>query len=133
MLMSARRNVLAQRLSTPEVVATPEPLLRTLLGDALRRERQRQRRTLRDVSGAARVSLGYLSEIERGQKEASSELLAAICASLQLRVLDVLSTVLVADGAPVHRLETVSSALLEAAAPLQIRPAGAPDLVNRAA
>jgi XRE family transcriptional regulator, stress-response regulator len=57
-------------------------LLRHLLGDALRRLRQRQGRTLREVSAAARVSLGYLSEVERGQKEASSELLAAICSAL---------------------------------------------------
>jgi transcriptional regulator with XRE-family HTH domain len=57
-------------------------LLRHLLGDALRRLRLRQGRTLREVSGAARVSLGYLSEVERGQKEASSELLAAICSAL---------------------------------------------------
>jgi transcriptional regulator with XRE-family HTH domain len=53
-----------------------------LLGDALRRLRQRQGRTLREVSASARVSLGYLSEVERGQKEASSELLAAICGAL---------------------------------------------------
>ena len=58
-------------------------LLRHLLGDALRRLRQRQGRTLREVSAAARVSLGYLSEVERGQKEASSELLAAICGALE--------------------------------------------------
>jgi transcriptional regulator with XRE-family HTH domain len=57
-------------------------LLRHLVGDALRRLRLRQGRTLREVSAAARVSLGYLSEVERGQKEASSELLAAICAAL---------------------------------------------------
>ena len=57
-------------------------LLRHLLGDALRRLRLRQGRTLREVSAAARVSLGYLSEVERGQKEASSELLAAICSAL---------------------------------------------------
>jgi transcriptional regulator with XRE-family HTH domain len=57
-------------------------LLRHLLGDALRRLRQRQGRTLREVSADARVSLGYLSEVERGQKEASSELLAAICSAL---------------------------------------------------
>jgi XRE family transcriptional regulator, stress-response regulator len=58
-------------------------LLRHLLGDALRRLRLRQGRTLREVSAAARVSLGYLSEVERGQKEASSELLAAICGALE--------------------------------------------------
>src|SRR5215472_3901881 len=57
-------------------------LLRHLLGDALRRLRLRQGRTLREVSASARVSLGYLSEVERGQKEASSELLAAICGAL---------------------------------------------------
>jgi transcriptional regulator with XRE-family HTH domain len=57
-------------------------LLRHLLGDALRRLRMRQGRTLREVSASARVSLGYLSEVERGQKEASSELLAAICSAL---------------------------------------------------
>src|SRR5262249_43919191 len=57
-------------------------LLRHLLGDALRRLRLRQGRTLREVSAAARVSLGYLSEVERGQKKTSSELLASICGAL---------------------------------------------------
>lgn len=57
-------------------------LLRQLLGDVLRRLRVRQGRTLREVSASARVSLGYLSEVERGRKEASSELLSAICAAL---------------------------------------------------
>ena len=59
-------------------------LLRQLLGDVLRRLRIRQGRTLREVSASARVSLGYLSEVERGRKEASSELLAAICAALDM-------------------------------------------------
>jgi len=59
-------------------------LLRRLLGDVLRRQRQRQGRTLREVSAAARVSLGYLSEVERGQKEASSELLSSICGALDV-------------------------------------------------
>ncbi len=68
-------------------------LLRSLLGDVLRQRRLRQGRTLRDVSGAARVSLGYISEIERGQKEASSELLAAICAALDVPLSEVLSEV----------------------------------------
>jgi transcriptional regulator with XRE-family HTH domain len=58
-------------------------LLRHLLGDVLRRLRLRQGRTLREVSASARVSLGYLSEVERGQKEASSELLSAICEALE--------------------------------------------------
>jgi transcriptional regulator with XRE-family HTH domain len=59
-------------------------LLRRLLGDELRRQRLRQERTLREVSSAARVSLGYLSEVERGQKEASSELLSSICTALEV-------------------------------------------------
>jgi transcriptional regulator with XRE-family HTH domain len=65
-------------------------LLRRVLGDALRARRQAQHRTLREVSGAANVSLGYLSEVERGQKEASSELLAAICEALGSQLSDVL-------------------------------------------
>jgi transcriptional regulator with XRE-family HTH domain len=68
-------------------------LLRTQLGTSLRGHRLRQRRTLRDVSGAARVSLGYLSEVERGQKEASSELLASICEALDLELADLLAEV----------------------------------------
>ena len=68
-------------------------VLRTLLGEELRETRLRQRRTLREVSGAARVSLGYLSEVERGQKEASSELLASICRALGVRLSDVLREV----------------------------------------
>jgi transcriptional regulator with XRE-family HTH domain len=62
----------------------PMILFRRLLGDVLREHRRSQGRTLRDVSAEARVSLGYVSEIERGQKEASSECLAAICAALNL-------------------------------------------------
>jgi transcriptional regulator with XRE-family HTH domain len=57
-------------------------LLRKVIGDALRARRLAQGRTLREVSSAANVSLGYLSEIERGHKEASSELLASICDAL---------------------------------------------------
>jgi len=53
-------------------------LLREVIGDVLRRARTSQGRTLREVSDSARVSLGYLSEVERGRKEASSELLSAI-------------------------------------------------------
>ena len=59
-------------------------LLREVLGDVLRRARTKQGRTLRQVSDSARVSLGYLSEVERGRKEASSELLSAICDALDV-------------------------------------------------
>jgi XRE family transcriptional regulator, stress-response regulator len=68
-------------------------LLRRVIGDALRARRQAQHRTLREVSTAANVSLGYLSEIERGQKEASSELLAAICEALGAALSEVLRDV----------------------------------------
>ncbi|EWM65320.1 MULTISPECIES: helix-turn-helix domain-containing protein [Micromonospora] len=68
-------------------------LLRRVIGDALRTRRQGQHRTLREVSSAANVSLGYLSEIERGQKEPSSELLAAICDALGARLSELLREV----------------------------------------
>ncbi|MGW3889515.1 helix-turn-helix domain-containing protein [Micromonospora chokoriensis] len=68
-------------------------LLRRVIGDALRARRQGQQRTLREVSTAANVSLGYLSEIERGHKEPSSELLAAICDALGARLSELLREV----------------------------------------
>lgn len=68
-------------------------LLRRVIGDALRTRRQAQHRTLREVSTAANVSLGYLSEIERGQKEASSELLSAVCDALGTPLSEVLHEV----------------------------------------
>ncbi len=68
-------------------------LLRNALGETLRDARNSQNRTLREVSTAANVSLGYLSEVERGRKEASSELLASICDALDLQMSDVLDTV----------------------------------------
>jgi transcriptional regulator with XRE-family HTH domain len=69
------------------------PLLRTIVGDVLRRIRLEQRRTLADVARAARVSMPYLSELERGRKEASSEVLAAICAALRIDLSDLLTEV----------------------------------------
>ena len=66
-------------------------LLREVIGDVLRRARTEQGRTLREVSDSARVSLGYLSEVERGRKEASSELLSAICSALDVPLSRVLS------------------------------------------
>lgn len=63
---------------------SPAIVLRREIGDVLRAVRQHQGRTLREVSSAAQVSLGYLSEVERGQKEASSELLGAICSALDV-------------------------------------------------
>ncbi len=69
------------------------PILRNELGDVLRDVRLAQGKTLRDVSSVARVSLGYLSEVERGQKEASSELLASICEALDVPMSEVLRDV----------------------------------------
>jgi len=85
-------------------------LLRRHLGAVLRSQREGQHRTLRDVSASARVSLGYLSEIERGHKEASSELLAAVCDALGLRIADVLYAV--ADDLALA--EPMAAPLLEA-------------------
>jgi transcriptional regulator with XRE-family HTH domain len=69
------------------------PVLRQVVGDTLRGLRMRQRRTLREVSATARVSLGYLSEVERGQKEPSSELLAAICGALDVELSELFTEV----------------------------------------
>lgn len=68
-------------------------LIRRLLGEVLRRKRQDEGRTLRQLAAEARISPGYLSEIERGQKEPSSELLAAICDALDIRLSDLLREV----------------------------------------
>ena len=85
-------------------------ILRRVIGEELRRRRQDQGRTLRDVSAAARVSLGYLSEIERGQKEASSELLAAICTALDVP----LSLLLRAVSDEVAAVEAIDAAAVGA-------------------
>jgi transcriptional regulator with XRE-family HTH domain len=69
------------------------PLLRTMLGATLRRARRAQGRTLADVARSAKVSMQYLSELERGRKEASSEVLAAICAALRIDLPDLLTEV----------------------------------------
>ncbi|MFD0364297.1 helix-turn-helix domain-containing protein [Nocardia sp. GCM10030253] len=93
-------------------------LLREAIGDSLRRARLAQSRTLREVSTSARVSLGYLSEVERGRKEASSELLAAICAALDVplsRVLWDVSTIMAgSDGPPAREPATAAAPATEA-------------------
>ncbi|MDP9436897.1 MAG: helix-turn-helix domain-containing protein [Actinomycetota bacterium] len=113
-------------------------VLRTLLGDALREIRLRQHRTLREVSSSARVSLGYLSEVERGQKEASSELLASICRALGVRLSDVLrevsDTLSVIEPDPVPVPDTIGAAApspLPSSRPASVRH-GAPDVVAAA-
>jgi len=81
--------------------------LRDVVGAALRRRRQQQGRTLREVAAAAGVSLTYLSEIERGRKEASSEVLEAVCAALDL----VLSALLFEVAEALARVEAATSPL----------------------
>lgn len=68
-----------------------EPLLREVFGEVLRRARRDSGHTLRDVAQASRVSLAYLSEVERGRKEASSEILGAVCTALGITVLDLIT------------------------------------------
>jgi len=71
----------------------PSPLLRTMVGGVLRRTRLSQGRTLADVAASARISMQYLSELERGRKEASSEILAALCTALGLDLSELLAAV----------------------------------------
>ncbi|WP_190134287.1 helix-turn-helix domain-containing protein [Streptomyces longispororuber] len=76
--------------AAPAEPAPKEPLWRDLVGAVLRRERLAQERTLKDVADAARISVPYLSEVERGRKEASSEVLAAAAHALGLGLGDLL-------------------------------------------
>lgn len=96
---------------------TAAPLLRSVLGGQLRRHRLGLGRTLRQVSRDSQVSLGYLSEIERGQKEASSELLNSICEALGLPLSDLLLTV----GAQIAAQEGGTATVVP------IAPAASPD------
>ncbi|MFE1955517.1 helix-turn-helix domain-containing protein [Streptomyces sp. NPDC059524] len=82
----SRRGSGAHR-SAPE----QEPLWRHVVGDVLRRRRRAQGRTLQDVADTAGISMPYLSEMERGRKEASSEMLAAVAGALGLGLVDVLA------------------------------------------
>ena len=61
-------------------------LVRQEIGDVLRDVRLQKGRTLRQVASRASVALGYLSEVERGQKEASSEILAAVADALDIPI-----------------------------------------------
>ncbi|MCG5433845.1 helix-turn-helix domain-containing protein [Mycobacterium sp. MYCO198283] len=102
------------------------PLLREVIGDVLRGARTEQGRTLREVSDSARVSLGYLSEVERGRKEASSELLTAICGALDVP----LSRVLTDAGERLARQERAAApargtATIDVSTKVVIPPVGA--------
>ena len=99
-------------------------VLRRLLGDVLRAQRIERGMTLREVSAAAMVSLGYISEIERGQKEASSELLASLCAALDMPLSAVLREV--SDAVALEEG-------LVAPTPIPVHTAGGIDVVASAA
>ena len=113
----------------------PRPLLRTMIGEVLRRTRRAQGRTLADVSRAARVSVPYLSELERGRKEASSEVLAAICDALRIDLSELLAGVgreLAGErAATVIQLDSVRGGQLASPAPRPTR--GGDDVVCLAA
>ena len=100
-------------------------LFRRLLGEVLREARMQRGMTLRDLSAEARVSLGYISEIERGQKEASSELLSSLCQAMDLPLSDVLR-----DASDAASLEEMAGAVV-ATTPIGVGRAG--DVVASAA
>ncbi len=93
-------------------------MFRRLLGDVLRDARNRRGLTLRELSAGARVSLGYISEIERGQKEASSELLASLCAALDLPMSQVLRDV--SDAAALAEAASAPTPLVTAKRPADV-------------
>ena len=110
--------------------------LREAVGDALQRRRQAQGRTLREVADAAGVSLTYLSEVERGRKEASSEVLEAVCAALHLGLADlffeVAEALAAAEAVPVPAIGFVPPRPRAAATPVAAPAPMAPVLDLRA-
>jgi transcriptional regulator with XRE-family HTH domain len=109
------------------------PVLRQVVGETLRGLRMRQSRTLREVSASARVSLGYLSEVERGQKEPSSELLAAICGALDVELSELFGEVSQTLRRE-EKLALVNSrvSLIPGAGPARITPAPSVDQAHAA-
>lgn len=105
-------------------VPAQEPLWRHVVGDVLRRRRRGQGRTLQDVADAAGISMPYLSEMERGRKEASSEMLAAVAGALDLSLVDVLA---LAQGelARVSALRMRGTVSVTSVASVTVRGAGA--------
>lgn len=94
--------------------------MRELIGDVLRARRLAEGLTLRDVSERARISLGYISEVERGQKEASSELLAALAQALDVPLskvlLDVSSLLQVEEAADLATISSIAPKTARASA-----------------
>lgn len=114
------KGVVSPSASVSAPVPSATPVLRSEIGDVLRDLRLKQGRTLREVSAEARVSLGYLSEVERGQKEASSELLGAICAALgvplSLLLHEVSERIALVEGVTIP--DTIPPELMRSEAPI---------------
>lgn len=110
----AQQPVSTVRPARPTLAA--EPPLRVLVGSILRTRRERQERTLRDVAESARVSVAYLSEVERGRKEASSEVLVAVCRALGMRLVDLVGE------AHAHLAEADGRVVVDLAAPWTAGP-----------
>ena len=107
----------------------PRPLLRTVVGEVLRHHRREQRRTLAEVAREASVSMQYLSEVERGRKEPSSEVLAAVCASLRIDLADLLAEVrheLVTERAAARHEPVAGRAAVLRLDPARLRRSPAP-------
>ncbi|HEY6796355.1 MAG TPA: helix-turn-helix transcriptional regulator [Kineosporiaceae bacterium] len=96
--------------STGNAYSRPMPLLRGAIGVVLRRARRHQGKTLKDVADTARISVQYLSEVERGRKEASSEVLSAVITALGWTIVDLLDAVR-EELAPIPRVEVTGFAL----------------------
>ncbi|MGW8568214.1 helix-turn-helix domain-containing protein [Isoptericola sp. NPDC055881] len=113
-----------------------EPLLRHLVGAILRRARLSQGRTLQEVASTARMSTAYLSEVERGRKEASSEVLAAACAALGIRLVDLVAQAhdaLAASAEHQQRIRVLTSARDRSSAVRHVRSTSSSDVVALAA
>lgn len=104
--------------------------LREVIGGVLRGHRMRQGRTLRQVSAEAQVSLGYISEVERGQKEASSELIAALCTALDVPLSQVLADA--SEQMLVLEQRSTADSLTARVADLPVRRVGTPPVVAAA-
>jgi DNA-binding XRE family transcriptional regulator len=79
------------RNRTPTPDHEPEPLWREALGRSLRATREEQGGRLVDIAERAGISPQYLSEIERGRKEPSSEMIAAVTGALGVDLADLLT------------------------------------------
>src|SRR3978361_1402013 len=105
-------------------------LVRQEIGDVLRDFRLQKCRTLRQVASKASVALGYLSEVERGQKEASSEILASVADALETPISVIMREV--GDRlAVIEGLNTITSSRIPDTLPDDLVAEFDSDLVSR--